>query len=181
MKKNIIVPPRKYLITLLIVIAHVLLLSFIAINFLPGFRLEVIYILGIGFYLFKVINYLRGSVKIDEKSLMINRLIKKRFSIPFKEIKEIEIIGPSQFNSNHMMAFYGEGRQELGRFPFYWFSRLEVTLILETIKSKKPNVLYHKQLNQYLAGQYWKYLLVNYIIQYTLIAGIIAFIVMKYS
>jgi hypothetical protein len=187
MNKIIKVRLQKYLATFCITAAHVMIIALVVHLFLPEIQIIPIIVLGIGFYLFKMINYLVVSIEVKEQSIVYNGFIKRGIMIPLKAIKEIELEGPSQFNSNYMLAFFKERKSlydrntELGRLPIYWFSRMEVLQLLESIKKVNPTIKYQKKINQYLIGVFWKYLLVNYIIQYTILIGIMVFIITKYS
>lgn len=186
MKKVIKVPLQKYITTLIVVAAHVILLALLAKNFVPTFNLNFIILIGLGFYVFKVVNYMFVSIEMKENSFVYNGIIKRGTSIPFGAIQEIELEGPSQFNSNYMLALYGEKsnyekRLVLRRIPIYWFSRNEIVQLLNSIKENNPFAQFQKQVSLYLTGQYWKTLLINYLIQYALLVVIIIFILKKYS
>lgn len=181
------VPIQKYITTLAIVAAHVILISLLAYFFLPQFSLNSIILLGTAFYVFKVINYLVASIHLKENSIVQNAFFKRGKVIPYGAIQEVELEGPSQFNSNYMLALYGERkpnlakRQVLARIPIYWFSRNMVVELLNTIKENNHSVQFQKQVSLYLIGQYWKTLLVNYLIQYVILVVIIIVIIMKYN
>jgi hypothetical protein len=187
MNKIIKVPPKRYISTLCKVVAHVIALALLAFYFLPEFKLNTIILIGLGYYVFKVINYLMVSLRIKDNSILYNGFFKKGILVAFDAIKEIEIEGPSQFNSNHRIVFWGEResafakRQVLVKFPIYWFSKKEVTQLLKTIQTKNPSIEYHKQVILYLRGEDWKHLFINYLIQYSILIGMIIFIIMKYN
>lgn len=178
---------QKYITTLALVAAHVILISLLAHFFLPQFSLNSIILLGIAFYVFKVINYLVASIHVKENSIVNNGFFKRGKVIPFGAIQEVELEGPSQFNSNYMLAFYGERqsnlakRQVLTKVPIYWYSRNNMVDLLNTIKENNYRVQFQKQVSLFMIGQYWKTLLVNYLIQYVILAVILIVIVNKYN
>jgi hypothetical protein len=181
------VPLQKYITTLAIVAAHVILIGLLAHYFLPSFRLNSIILLGIAFYVFKVVNYLVASIHLKQDSIVTNGFIRRGKVIPYSAIQEVELEGPSQFNSNYMLALYGERksnlakREVLARAPIYWFSRNKMIDFLNEIKENNHRVQFQKQVSLFMMGQYWKTLLVNYFIQYVILAVIIIVIVMKYN
>jgi hypothetical protein len=181
------VPPQKYITTLAIVAAHVIIIGLMANYFLPQFSLNSIILLGSAFYVFKVINYLVASIHVKENSIVTNGFFKRGKAVPYRAVQEVELEGPSQFNSNYMLALYGERkpnlakRQVLTRVPIYWFSRKKIVELLNTIKGSNHSAQFQKQVNLYIIGQYWKTLLVNYLIQYVILAVIIIVIIMKYN
>jgi hypothetical protein len=181
------VPLQKYISTLAIIAAHVILIGLLAHFFLPQFSLNSIILLGTAFYVFKVINYLVASIHVKENSIVSNGFFKRGKVIPYGAIQEAELEGPSQFNSNYMLALYGERqsnlakRQVLSKIPIYWFSRGKMVELLNTIKENNYRVQYQKQVSLFMIGEYWKTLLVNYLIQYVILAVIIIVIVMKYN
>jgi hypothetical protein len=181
------VPLQKYISTLAIVAAHVIVISLLADFFLPQFSLNSIILLGIAFYLFKVINYLVASIHAKENSIVNNGFFNRGKVIPYGAIQEVELEGPSQFNSNYMLAFYGERhsnlakRQVLTKVPIYWYSRGKMVDLLNTIKENNYRVQFQKQVSLFMIGQYWKTMLVNYLIQYVILAVIMIIIVMKYN
>jgi hypothetical protein len=187
MIKTMKVPLQKYMTTLLIVVIHVLILALVTKYYLPSFHLSNIFYLGAAFIAFKWIQYLLVSIKIKDNSFIYNGVLKRGQEYSFSSISEIELEGPSQFNSNYMLALYGE--QKLGsdkrvllkKIPIYWFSRKEMVLLLNTIRESNPFVQLQKQVNSYLFGEYWKTLVVNYTIQYVLLLAIIIFIINKYN
>jgi hypothetical protein len=181
------VPLQKYITTLVLVAAHVIVISLLAHFFLPQFSLNSIILLGSAFYVFKVINYLVASIHVKENSIVTNGFFKRGKVIPFGAIQEVELEGPSQFNSNYMLALYGEKKpnlsksQVLARVPLFWFSRNKIVDLLNTIKENNYRVQFQKQVSLFMIGQYWKTLLVNYVIQYVILAVIIIVIIMKYN
>jgi hypothetical protein len=181
------VPLQKYISTLAIVAAHVAIIALLAHFFLPQFSLNSIILLGIAFYVFKVINYLVASIHAKENSIVTNGFFKRGKSIPYGAIQEVELEGPSQFNSNYMLAFYGERhstlakRQVLTKVPIYWFSKGKMVDLLNTVKENNYRVQFQKQVSLFMIGQYWKTMLVNYLIQYVILAVVIVIIVMKYN
>lgn len=181
------VPIQKYISTLVIVAAHVFLIGLLAHFFLPQFSLKSIILLGSAFYVFKVINYLVASIHIKGNSIITNGFFIRGKVIPFGVIQEVELDGPSQFNSNYMLALYGERkpnlakRQVLAKIPLYWYSRNTIVDLLNTIKENNHRIQFQKQVSLFMIGQYWKTLLVNYLIQYVILAVIVIVIIMKYN
>jgi hypothetical protein len=181
------VPIQKYITTLVIVAAHVFLIGLLAHFFLPQFSLKSIILLGSAFYVFKVINYLVASVHVKENTIVTNGFFKRGKVIPYGTIQEVELEGPSQFNSNYMLALYGERkpnlakRHVLARIPIFWFSRSKIVDLLNTVKENNYRVQFQKQVSLFMIGQYWKTLLVNYLIQYVILAVIVVVIIMKYN
>jgi hypothetical protein len=181
------VPLLKYLSMLGVVGIHVAIIALLAHFFVPRLQMKTIIIIGVAYIIFKLINYVVNSVVVKDTSFVINGLMKRGIAVPFRQIEEIEIIGPSQFNSNHMVAFYGESdkafdkKQELGRFPIYWYSRREIADLLEKIRMQNPSIVYQKRLIEYLRKENWKYLLVNYLIQYAFLAVLVFIIINKFK
>jgi hypothetical protein len=187
MTKTLRVPLQKYLTTLLVAAVHVLILSVVAKLFLPSFKVNTIFFLGAAFIAFKWIQYLFVTIKVRDKSLIYNGVLKRGQEISFSSMNEIELEGPSQFNSNYMLAIYGEHRQGsdkrvlLRKIPIYWFSKGDMVSLLNAIRETNPFVQLQKQVSLYLTGQYWKTLAINYTIQYVLLLIIIIFIINKYN
>lgn len=188
MTKKLKVPLIKYFITLCNVVVHITIIAILSYYFLPQLQMNAILLIGLGYYVYKFIKYLKVTLEIKENTFVYNGVIKKGILVPFDEIKEIDLEGPSQFNSNYMLAFYGEiqssqykKRQVLVKIPIYWFSRDEMIPLLKTIENSNPSVKLQKQANQYLNGESWKNVLINYLIQYSIIAGMVIFIINKYN
>lgn len=179
MNKVLKVPLKKYIFTFAVIAVHIIVLALLAAYFLPEFRIKAIVVIGAGFFVFKIISYLVVSLGIKDDAIIINGLFKRGIFVPLRAIQEVEIMAPTQFNSNYTLAFFGDGRKELGRLPIYWYSRHDMEQMLEMIQAKNHKVIYHPQLNQYLARAHWKRLMVNYVIQYILLTGIAIFIIMK--
>jgi hypothetical protein len=187
MNKIIRVPLLKYLKTLGLVAAHVLVLILLTIVFIPEFRKESIIIVGLGFFVFKAVNYMGVSFEVKGSEFVYNKFFKKGIRIPLKNIAEAEIEGPTQFNSNYHLAFYGkmtsttQSRPLLGKIPIYWYSRDDMGEFLNNLKKRNPAIQFQKNINQYLNKEDWKRLSVNYFIQYVILIVIITIIIMKYT
>ncbi|MHC0039117.1 hypothetical protein [Pseudoneobacillus sp. C159] len=187
MKNFIKVPLFKYLSMLGVVGAHVAIIGLLAHLYVPRLQVKTIVFIGVAYIIFKIINYLVSTVEVKDTSIVINGLIKRGVAVPFRQIEVIEIIGPSQFNSNYMVAFFGETdkafdkKQELGRFPIYWYSRREITALLEKMRMQNPQIAYEKRLIEYLRKENWKYLLVNYLIQYAFLGVLVFIIIHKFK
>jgi hypothetical protein len=188
MDKKIKVPLKKYFITLCIVVVHITIIAILSYYFLPQLQINAILLIGLGYYVFKLINYLVVTIQMKENAFVYNGVFKKGILVPFDEIKEIDLEGPSQFNSNYRLAFYGEiqssqykKRKELVKFPIYWFSSVEIISLLKTIQNRNPSFKLHKQALLYLNGESWKNVLINYLIQYSIIAGMVIFIINQYN
>jgi hypothetical protein len=186
MDKKIKVPIKKYFITLCIVVVHIMIIALLSYYFLPQLQMNAILLMGLGYYVFKLINYLVVTIQMKENAFVYNGVFKKGILVPFDEIKEIDLEGPSQFNSNYRLAFYGEiqssqykKRKELVKFPIYWFSRGEIIPLFKIIQSHNPSVIFHKKAIQYINGVSWKNVLINHLIQYCIIAGMVIFIINK--
>lgn len=185
MNKEIKVSAFIYVRTLLIVVTHVIILGLLANYFLPQFQLKSIILIAGGYYLFKVINYLSISYQLKDKAFITKRFFNSEKLVPFHSIKEIELEGPSQFNSNYMVAFYGEKefekRKPLVKIPIYWFSRKDIIELLRTIQQDNPFMQLNKNISLYMAKEHWKNLMINYLLQYFILTALIIAMIMKYS
>jgi hypothetical protein len=182
MNRVIRVSGGKYLITFLLVVIHVITISILSHIFLPQLHLTTVIILAGIFYIYKVIGYLSVSIHRKDSGISYNGILKKNIEIPYLSMKEMELEGPSQFNSNYTMAIYGEsesqmGKKKLVRIPIYWFRRSDVRELLVDIRKKRQDVFYQQRLSQYIKGEDRKHLFINYLIQYILLGIIIVFII----
>ena len=84
-----------------------------------------------------MVNYLFVSLQMNDISLIYNGIFKRKIMIPIEVIHEVELEGPSQFNSNYMLVFYDKNKQKLGRLPIYWFSRTAIVHLLKFLQEKK--------------------------------------------
>lgn len=182
MNRVVKVSGQKYLITFLLVVVHVIAISILSHFFIPQLRLTTVIFLAFVFYIYKVIGYLSVSIHRKDSLISYNGILKKAIEIPYSSIKEMELEGPSQFNSNYTMAIYGESESQLGkkklvRIPIYWFRRSDIMELLDHIRKRKPSVVYQQRLSQYINGEDRKNLLINYLIQYMILIVIIVFII----
>jgi hypothetical protein len=182
MNRAIRVSGQKYFITFLLVVIHVMAISILSHIFLPKLHLTTVIFLAIIFYVYKVVGYLSVSIHRKESCISYNGIIKKGIEIPYSSMKEIELEGPSQFNSNYTMVIYGESESQLGkkklvRIPIYWFNRNDVNELLEDIRKRRPDVFYQQRISQYIKGEDRKHLFINYLIQYIILSVIIVFII----
>ncbi|MFD2445296.1 hypothetical protein ACFSO7_15135 [Bacillus sp. CGMCC 1.16607] len=183
MNKVIKVPLLTYVRIFCIVAAYGIAFGLLTHNFLPEVQLSVILILVVGFFAFKIINYLVVSLEVNENSLVFNGFFKRGIQIPFNQLKEVDLEGPSQFNSNYRLAFFGNGsqnRQVFAKIPLYWFRRSEMTELLIEIQQMNPTVQYEKQVSLYMIGDDKKKLLVNYLLQNIILFGLLIFLIIKY-